>query len=265
MGSQVTLKNKVLWWIHWCINQYMEAKASLSSWYVWTEISSCFCWSTSRVCCDPLMKIRFSTGSSTGLSHSVAQVLSFRQKLFWAETPGGERGSGWDLLPRCEKEAFRSRTKINAQCTALDSDLECSPTKTFRLQQGCNRRWAIPSFHNSHFDQRPKPLQFQAMLSKGLSCKLYKSLGGSVLTNQNSFYWLPPTTNHTQPIRLMRLGAKANAELHHLHMKALIWKGGWACHGFLKKILPFGRFVVSHFRVEVDEVSGSTYRKIKVI
>ena len=74
-----------------------------------------------------------------------------------------------------------------------------------------------------------------AMLSKGLSCKLYKSLGGSALTNQNLVFDYHPLPYHTQPIRLMRLGSKANAELHHLHMKALIWRGGWACHGILKK------------------------------
>ena len=52
---------------------------------------------------------------STGLSHSVAQVLSFRQKLLERRHLGGTR-SVWDLLPQVRsKEAFWSRTKINAQ------------------------------------------------------------------------------------------------------------------------------------------------------
>ena len=220
------------------------------------------------VCCDP-SRIPWRLDSQQVYQPDWAipwlKFFHFAKSFCWAKRQhlGGERVRRASQV----REGSFSESKKSTH-RFLNSDLGCSPTKTFKLPATSVAIAAEPFQVQQHsFWQRPKPLQFIAMLSEGLSCKLYKSLGGSVLTNQN-FVLLTTTHYPTIPNQYV------SWDLARRPMQSCIictwrpWFEGVAGRAMasLRRYFPSAVLLPClFFGVEVDEVSGSTYRKIKVI
>lgn len=134
MGSQVTLKNKVLL-MDTLMHQPIHWSQGVTVQVVCLEISCCFCWSTN------IRGVLWSSYEDWMLNRFINRIEPFRgsssfisPKAFLSEaetTPGGKGRAAETCFPGARRKLFGVEQR--SMHRFLNSDLGCSPTETFKL------------------------------------------------------------------------------------------------------------------------------------